>query len=259
MVLGMALSGAIDVWAIYLAISDGLCRAKDDDAELSEIITCLSQPSDGQWLFYIFINKTSSRAGDLSHIWSLRKTQGLKREPHSISALMVSQSWWFMETQEKRSRLWTLLKRWYSWMQTSGSSRWRFCNILFLPTASFRLPNKLASWELWTLRHSGTATKPGNTDGGEKDRRSHFSSRITKWIRKIRLCIPSVHQQSSQDTENAQHKPNSAADSGHKLQRKDQKLLTAAWSVQHFKDVCKYVYSIIKFQNGGKYMLFCLV
>lgn len=43
MVLGMALSGAID-----LAISDGLCRAKDDDAELSEIITCLSQPSDGQ-------------------------------------------------------------------------------------------------------------------------------------------------------------------------------------------------------------------
>lgn len=121
-------------------------------------------------------------------------------------------------------------------MQTSGSSRWRFCNILFLPTASFRFPNKLASWELWVLRYSGTATKPGNTDGGEEDRRSHFSSRIIKWIGKIRLCIPSVHQQSSQDTENAPRKPNSAADSGHKLQVKDHKLLTAAWSVQMNRD-----------------------
>lgn len=63
---------------------------------------------------------------------------------------------------------------------------------------------------------------------GKKNRRSRFSSRITKWIRKIRLCFPSVHQQSSQDRENAPHEPNSAADSGHKLRRKDQKLLTAA-------------------------------
>lgn len=51
-ILGMALSGAIDVWAvgasaIYLAISDGLFRAKGD-AELSEIITGIGQPSDGQ-------------------------------------------------------------------------------------------------------------------------------------------------------------------------------------------------------------------
>lgn len=49
--LGMALSGAIEVWtlgatAVYLAISDGLSRAKGDDAELSEIITCIVQPSD---------------------------------------------------------------------------------------------------------------------------------------------------------------------------------------------------------------------
>lgn len=50
----MALSGAIDVWAlgasaVYLAISDGLFRAKGDDAELSEIIICIGQSSDGQW------------------------------------------------------------------------------------------------------------------------------------------------------------------------------------------------------------------
>lgn len=43
----MALSGAIDVWAlgataVYLAISDVRFRAKgDDDAELREIITCI--------------------------------------------------------------------------------------------------------------------------------------------------------------------------------------------------------------------------
>lgn len=179
---------------------------------------------------------TNSHTGDLSHIWSLRKTQGLKREPHRVSALMVSQSWWIMETREKRSRLWTLLKRWCSWMQTSGSSRWRFCSILFLPTASFMFPNKLASWEPWTLRYSGTATPmvarrtdvaafPVALPSGSG--RSGYASPVS--TNNLPRTQKTLHI-------NKQTLPNSAADSGHKVWRKDQKLLTAAWSVQMNRD-----------------------
>lgn len=222
--LGMPLSGAIDVWslgasAVYLATSDG------DDAELSEIISCVGDHPMTCWtLTSLYFHKQSNE----QKRWRLKspldfeeKTGQEARTTESIRLDDIPELMIHGDTNEKNLFV-DLLKK---MMQLDADKRITPLEVLqhpFLTTGLCQGPEGSSSRGEVTAEapgnHSHTETKPGNADGGEKHRCSRFSSRITEWIGRIELCFTCLHQQSAHNTENPPQKPKRAANSGHEHQ-----------------------------------------
>lgn len=229
-ILGMPLSGAIDMWslgtsAVYLAISDGLFRANGDDAELGEIISCIGQPPDEALdtglLTSLYFHKQSNepKRWRLKSPLDFEEETGRKaRSTESIRLEDIPELMVYGDTREKTLFV-DLLKK---MMQLEADKRITPLEVLqhpFLthsrcPRTSTRVVNAEAPGN-----DSHADVKPVSTDGGDKDRSRPFSSRITKWIRRIELCFPCLHQQSTHNTKNAPRKPKRAANPRHMHQQ----------------------------------------
>lgn len=225
-ILGMPLGGAIDVWslgasAVYLAVSDALFRASGDEAELREIIGCVGQPSDQLLdsgpLTSLYFQKQSNE----QKRWRLKSPPIFEedagqqaRTRKSIRLEEIPELMLHGDQNEKHLFV-DLLKK---TMHVDADKRISPLELLqhpFLGNSRFQVPEGTRTEGGLNAEAPGndgqTETTPGISDGGE-DRSSGFSSRISKWMRRIELCFTCLHQQSAG---NATRKPKRAADSGH--------------------------------------------
>lgn len=222
-ILGMPLSGAVDVWslgasAVYLATSDALFRASGDEAELREIISSVGQPSDDLLdsgpLTSLYFHKQSNE----QKRWRLKSPLIFEEEGgqqartrKSIRLDDVPELMVHGDTNEKNLFV-DLVKK---TMQPNADKRIGSLEVLQHPF----LTNSCCQVPEGSRRTEGalnTEAKPGSGDGGE-DRSSRLPSRISRWIRRIELCFTCLHQQS---VGNTPQKSKRAANSGHEHRKR---------------------------------------
>lgn len=224
-ILGMPLSGAIDVWsfgasAVYLAISDGLFRANGDDAELSEIIRCIGQPSDDALDTGLLTSLYFQKQSNEQNRWRLKSPLDLGekagpkgRRAESIRLDDIPELMVYGDANEKTSFVDLLRKM----MQLDADERITPLEVLqhpFLTNSCCQVPQGTSSRGAVSAKAPGNGghpeTKPGSTDGGREDR----GRRVSKWMKRIQLCFACLHQHSAHSTENTPQTPKRAADSG---------------------------------------------